>query len=578
MRNSVFLSNAVRDTFKLSALTLALMAAGVASAAAPVTVRYDKSAQQLVAAQDGREIRLPATDTQLEAHCVNTDAAGNQSVFLVAEEGIGAQWFIADAQGLLPQPLLVRRLALPPAATQCAVDQGTLYVDEENVGIWAYPADAESALERRPVLLQKPWGSVDTLGAFTALDGQLLLHVPDSDTLQVYAPSDDGAFRAVSTLQMPELEGLDVEGLAVNGTRSDGMRLVQVDADEGRFEIAIPWTPAPAANTAVDDVPVITVTPSVQTEPVARLGDAADDPAIWVHPTLPSQSRVLGTDKQGGLQVYDLEGRRLQDLRVGRLNNVDLRDGVMWRGQRVAVAAASNRDNESLHLFTIDAKGDVAEAGEVRTAQKEIYGLCMGRGARGEVYVIANQKDGQFVQYQLRTSGRTLDAVPVRRFALNSQPEGCAVNDRTGDLFVGEEATGVYRLPLDPKSSAGPQPVLKVGPHLKKDVEGMAIYHGTDGDLLVVSSQGNDRYVLLDAKAPYRVRGIVQVAAAPREGIDGASETDGLDVTSANLGGEYAQGVLVVHDGRKRMPETPQNFKYVPWSRISEALKNNLAK
>jgi len=43
-------------------------------------------------------------------------------------------------------------------------------------------------------------------------------------------------------------------------------------------------------------------------------------------------------------------------------------------------------------------------------------------------------------------------------------------------------------------------------------------------------------------------------------------------VTSANLGGPWAKGLLVVQDGRKRMPEGNQNYKYVPWAAVAEAL------
>ena len=56
-------------------------------------------------------------------------------------------------------------------------------------------------------------------------------------------------------------------------------------------------------------------------------------------------------------------------------------------------------------------------------------------------------------------------------------------------------------------------------------------------------------------------------------GIDGTSETDGLDVTSANLGGAYAQGMLVIQDGYKRLPDGPQNFKYVAWEAVAKALQ-----
>ena len=34
-----------------------------------------------------------------------------------------------------------------------------------------------------------------------------------------------------------------------------------------------------------------------------------------------------------------------------------------------------------------------------------------------------------------------------------------------------------------------------------------------------------------------------------------------------------AHRILVVQDGRKRMPEQAQNFKFVPWAEVSRALK-----
>jgi len=62
------------------------------------------------------------------------------------------------------------------------------------------------------------------------------------------------------------------------------------------------------------------------------------------------------------------------------------------------------------------------------------------------------------------------------------------------------------------------------------------------------------------------------VVADEASGIDGASETDGLDVTSANLGATFPNGVLVVQDGRNITPKARQNYKLVPWERIAEAM------
>jgi 3-phytase len=42
-----------------------------------------------------------------------------------------------------------------------------------------------------------------------------------------------------------------------------------------------------------------TVVPTVETTPVSHRGDAADDAAIWVNPSDPARSTIIGTDKVG---------------------------------------------------------------------------------------------------------------------------------------------------------------------------------------------------------------------------------------------------------------------------------------
>ena len=116
-------------------------------------------------------------------------------------------------------------------------------------------------------------------------------------------------------------------------------------------------------------------------------------------------------------------------------------------------------------------------------------------------------------------------------------------------------------------------PVIKVGPQLHADVEGLALYQSPARDYLVVSSQGNDSYLVLDAEPPFAVRGALRVGLNAAAGIDGASETDGLEVTAVNLGGPWSQGKQEVKEGSKRMPEQDQNFKFVPWAEVSRALK-----
>ncbi|MDU4256101.1 phytase, partial [Pseudomonas sp.] len=160
----------------------------------------------------------------------------------------------------------------------------------------------------------------------------------------------------------------------------------------------------------------------------------------------------------------------------------------------------------------------------------------------------------------------------LREFRVASQPEGCVADDRNQRLFLGEEDVAVWTLGAEPDAKGEPEQVLAVGDLLHDDVEGLALYHGAKASYLLVSSQGNDSYLVLDAAAPYRVRGAFRVGLNAAAGIDGTSETDGIEVTSANLGGAFGQGMLVVQDGRKRLPEGTQNFKYVPWADIARAL------
>ena len=68
-------------------------------------------------------------------------------------------------------------------------------------------------------------------------------------------------------------------------------------------------------------------------------GDA-DDPAIWVNPSDPAASLVLGTDKYNGLHVFDLKGAEVAFFNDGSVNNVDLRPFTL-QGRPVWLASAT---------------------------------------------------------------------------------------------------------------------------------------------------------------------------------------------------------------------------------------------
>src|SRR5262245_15942759 len=109
--------------------------------------------------------------------------------------------------------------------------------------------------------------------------------------------------------------------------------------------------------TANPPAPVLKWTPVVATEAVT---DDPDDPAIWIHPTNPALSVVIGTNKvaapSGALVVFDLQGKILQTVSgIDRPNNVDLRQGVRLGDRTVDLVAVTERIRSRLRFYTVDA-------------------------------------------------------------------------------------------------------------------------------------------------------------------------------------------------------------------------------
>jgi 3-phytase len=242
--------------------------------------------------------------------------------------------------------------------------------------------------------------------------------------------------------------------------------------------------------------------------------------------------------------------------------------------------AGSNRSTDSISIYSVDADTrqliEVAD-GVIPTGMIDPYGACMYRSAQsGNFYVIINDTDGVVKQWLLRDNGKQRVAADlVREFSVGSQTEGCVADDETGVLYVGEEDVGIWRYSAEP--DGGEERVLVDGVgdngNLTADVEGLAIYYGEGGaGYLVVSNQGADNYALYERDGDNRFIGIFHLVADDVSGTDGASETDGLDVASTDLGQGFPGGLLVVQDGRNITPYERQNFKLVPWQRISEAM------
>lgn len=321
----------------------------------------------------------------------------------------------------------------------------------------------------------------------------------------------------------------------------------------------------------------VSATPVVETAPVQSPRDAAGDIAIWVNPADPAGSVVIGADRQGAVDVYDLKGRRIQ--RVGRpagsVGDVDLRAGFSLGGETVAVVGLGGR---GMAFYRLDPGGRrLADVGARRfTDVRAEAAFCLYRSAvSGRFFAFAAGASGDLAQFELFDQGGFVDARKVREFPLGSAAGGCVADDDSRRLFVSEAGSGIWRYDAEPDASpVARHRVDRTGPggHLAADVEGLALVEQPGGrGYLLASSEGDSTF------AVYR-RGKDQGWVGQREvtdgdAADGCNDSDGIESVAANLGPDFPAGIFVCHDGRNTAPGPAgnQNFKYVRLDRILDA-------
>jgi len=314
----------------------------------------------------------------------------------------------------------------------------------------------------------------------------------------------------------------------------------------------------------------VAVPASAETASTGGEGDAADDPAFWRAPD-PANSRILGTDKDVGLYVYDLAGETLQFLEIGRMNNIDVAYGFDAGGEAVDIAVATDRTRIGLMVFFLDRDtGQVSQApgGAIPHYFDDPYGLCLWERGDGQVDVFFTEDDtGRMSQMRLGFENGAMTAEEVRAFSLGSITEGCAVDARTETVYMAEETVGVWRFSADPAAGDDRAMVAPIdGEALVADAEGVAIWPDADhGDRLVVSSQGDSAYAVFDLETGAFL-GRFEISGGD---IDRTTETDGIEVHAQALPG-YPDGVFLAQDDAE--DSGGQNFKIVDLGAIRAAL------
>lgn len=337
--------------------------------------------------------------------------------------------------------------------------------------------------------------------------------------------------------------------------------------------VAPPPSTLPGARSTSDPL-TRTVPASGETAPVSRSGDASEDIAIWVDPTDAARSLVIGTDSHG-IGLYDLAGAQVQYLRDGKLHNVDLRPGFTLGGQPVTLVTASNLSTNTIAVYAINPSSRVLENVAARPIQPTTvaFGACMYHSAAtGAFFSFVTSGEGSVEQWQLLDAGGRVDARKVRDLSVSpgQQLGACVADDGLGRLYVGEKKSGIWRYGAEPDSQeprARGDAIGSTG-HLVADVEGLAIAYGTGtSGYLLASSEGNNSYAVYERRGDnafverFEIRGGL---------IDGAEDSDGIDVTTAALGPAFPTGLFVAQD--RSNDGGNQNFKLVRWGDIVSGL------
>jgi myo-inositol-hexaphosphate 3-phosphohydrolase len=325
----------------------------------------------------------------------------------------------------------------------------------------------------------------------------------------------------------------------------------------------------------------VSVTPTVETDPVHSTGDAADDAAVWIHPSDPSLSTVIATDKTstGGLVVYNLNGKELYFYQDGRLNNVDVAYNFPLGGTLVSIVGATNRVEKRIDFYKVNPSDrSLSRIGSLPTSSAigTPRGFCFYHSPfSGKFYAFVTDS-GQTDQYEVNGASGSISGGLVRHFSLPNATEGLVADHELKRLYVAEEDIGgIWRYgaePTDGTTGVKIDRTTEAGGNIVQDVKGLTLYYGSNGaGYLLAASQGGDSFHVYTRESNTHV-GEFKIVTG--NGVDGVTDEDGIDVTNFALGPTFPDGFFISQDDKN--DTLNQNFKLVPWRSIANAFSQAL--
>lgn len=318
------------------------------------------------------------------------------------------------------------------------------------------------------------------------------------------------------------------------------------------------------------------VKPYVITDPVNH---DTDDPAIWIHPEDPSQSLIIGTDKDadGALYVFDLEGKTIDSLVVRDLkrpNNVDVGYGLSMGDHKVDFAVTGERLTSRLRFYSLPEMKELATGGieiflnEAGPEFRDLMGVAVFHDkASDSHFVIAGRKngptDGTYLwQFRIHGSESGIELELVRKFGNYSgkkEIEAIAVDHQLGYIYYSDEGVGVRKYYADP-TKGNEELALFATEGFTQDHEGISIYQLDDqtGYILVSDQEVNQFHVFPregNENNPHQHDLITIIKTA-------ALSSDGSEVTSIPLNSTFQKGLFVAMSDDR-------TFHYYRWEDIA---------
>jgi 3-phytase len=195
------------------------------------------------------------------------------------------------------------------------------------------------------------------------------------------------------------------------------------------------------------------------------------------------------------------------------------------------------------------------------------YGGTLYKSPRTDkFYCFTTSKEGHVEQYEFSDDGNGRIAGNRVRSWQVGECEAAVADDEAGKLYIGVEDGGVWKVGGEPGDPTPGKLIIKLGENgLTGDVEGLTIYHLPGGTgYLLVSNQESNNFKVYERTADHHFLGTFA--------IQGAEDTDGIDVHNANLGPRFPQGLFACHTGAEDICPV----LLTPWEAVAEAVRPGL--